>query len=527
MPRVRAIILAATVLLAPAAAPARAETVVRWATPEPLLTWDPHGAEVSQTLVGQRQVYEGLTNVDPNLVLRSSLAVSWALVAPDRWRFELRPGVRFHDGTPLAAEDVVFSLDRARAPTSPVKANLGSVAEVLAAGPSAVEVRTRGPDLLLPVRLRTTGIMSARWAREHGVAAATPYHEDAGTYARDHAVGTGPFRLEAAEAGGPAVLVKNPDWWGLKERPNPIDRILWAAIPDGRERAAARRKGEVDLAQDLPPDEAGRLRAAPGVRLKEVAELRVAYLGFNQGLDELPGSDVRGRNPFRDRRVREAVYRAIDIGRVIAEGTAGFAEPAGMIVAPGINGWSEELDRRLPHDPERARRLLAEAGYPDGFTVPLLCRPVLEAACRVVAAQLAGVGIRAAPEVPSPSEFLRRTDTEAADAAGFWLGSVGNTSFDSQYTFRNFYHTGGWLEGRGYANPDLDAQIDAVDTELSSAVRDALIERVWQRVLPDVVAVPLVRRKLLIGSRDWLEVPLGRTLAPFFAEARLTSPPVR
>jgi peptide/nickel transport system substrate-binding protein len=193
-----------------------------------------------------------------------------------------------------------------------------------------------------------------------------------------------------------------------------------------------------------------------------------------------------------------------------------------MIVAPGVNGWSEELDRRLPYDPEGAKRLLAEAGYPDGFTVPLLCRRVVEAACRVVAGQLAAVGIRAVPDVPSPDEFLRRIMD--ADAAGFWFASVGAGSLDSQYIFHFFYHTGGWPEGKGYANPDLDAQIDAIDTELSSPVRDALIERVWRRVLPDVTTVPLFRRKLLVGMRDWLEVPVGRTNRPYFVDTRLTSP---
>ncbi len=518
--RVRAVLLAAALALVPLGA--RAETVVRWATPEPAVTWDPHGAEVAYTFVGQQQVYERLTNIDPDLALRPALAVSWALVAPDRWRFELRPGVRFHDGSPLTAEDVVFSLDRARAAASEVKSNLSGVAEVLAAGPAAVEVRTRGPDLLLPTRLRNVGIMPARWAREHGVAEPTPYYRDTGTYARDHAIGTGPFRLEAARAGGTAVLVRNPDWWGREQWPHPIDRIVWTTVADGGERAAALLRGEVDLAQDLPPEEAGRLRSAPGGRLAEVDELRVYHLGFNQGLDELPGSDVKGRNPFRDRRVREAAYRAVDIGRVIAEGMAGLAEPAGMLVPPGVNGWSEELDRRLPYDPEGAKRLLAEAGYPDGFAVPLLCRRVVEAACRVVAGQLAAVGIRAVPDVPSPGEFLRRID---ADAAGFWLASVpAGSSFDSQYTFRLLYHTGGWPEGKGYANPDLDAQIDAIDAELSSPIRDALIERVWRRVLPDVTAVPLFRRRLLTGSRDWLEVPVGRTNRPYFLDAQLTSP---
>lgn len=519
----RAVLLAALTCLGMAGGPASAETVVRWAAPEPAVTWDPHGADVNQTTNGQTQVYERLLHIGSRLDVRPGLAVSWQLAAPDLWRFELRPGVRFHDGSPLTVEDVVFSLERARGPTSEFKQQLSGVTEVRAAGPLTLEVRTRQPDPSLPISLRVVGIMSARWAREHGVADATPYHRDAGTYARDHAMGTGPFRLEAAEAGGAAVLVRNPHWWGLKEWPHPIDRIDWMPVPNGQERAAALLRGEVDFAQSLPPEDVGRLRAATDILLTEVPEMRVYYLGFHQGLEEVPGSNVKGRNPFRDRRVREAVYRAINAGELIARAEAGLAVPAGMLSAPGTNGWSEELDRRLPYDPDGARRLLAEAGYPSGFAVPLLCQPSSEPACRVVAEQLTRVGLRAEPDIRPPKEFFGMIDGEKA---GFLLGAV-NTGFDAQFIFRYFYHTRGWPEAKGYATPELDALVDAVGAELSSPVRDALIEQVWQRVLPDVSVVPLYRRKLLAGTRDWIEVPVSPFNQATFREARLMRPAAR
>jgi ABC-type transport system substrate-binding protein len=152
--------------------------------------------------------------------------------------------------------------------------------------------------------------------------------------------------------------------------------------------------------------------------------------------------------------------------------------------------------------------------------VPLLCQPSSETACRVVAEQLARVGLRAEPNIRPPKEFFGMIDGEKA---GFRLGNVG-TGIDAQYIFGNFYHTRGWPEAKGYATPELDALVDAVGAELSSAVRDALIEQVWQRVLPDASVVPLYRRRLLVGSRDWIEVPVSPFGLVGFHEARLTRP---
>jgi len=521
--RVRAIIL----VLAAAfiAMPAQAENVVRWATPEPVLTWDPHGAEWAYSQMGHRQVYEALTRFDPNFRLEPALAASWKLVDPTTWRFELRQGVRFHDGAPLTVEDVVFSLERARGEGSQLKRLAGTLERVVIVGPSTFDIHTKGPDLLLPMRLRTLYIMSRLWAEAHGVTMATPHDKDQGTYARDHAMGTGAFRLVEHERDGRTVLVRNPDWWDAGQHPHQIDRVVRTRIADGAERTAALLDGEVDFVQAVSPDMVAKVRASAGLRVAETSGMRTFWLGFNQGLDELPNSGVKGRNPLRDRRVREAIYRAIDIGELIREALGGAAAPAGVIVAPGINGWSEELDRRPSYDLEGAKRLLAEAGYPDGFALRLSCGKSDEAACRNVAGQLKRTGLRVEADVRPDDAYAALLDGYDVE---FYLDSFQpGTTYDAAEVFRSFFHTGGYVDGYGYTNPELDARIEAIEGELSSPIRDALIEQVWRQLAGDVVVVPLYRPLVIWASRDWLDVPINALNYPWFWRARVTSPAAR
>jgi peptide/nickel transport system substrate-binding protein len=350
----------ATALAMAFAGQAAGENVLRWASAGGVLTWDPHGSTTeTPSLVGFRQVYESLNIIDADLRLRPGLATSWQLIDPTSWRFELRRGVSFHDGTPFSAADVVFSIERARAAGSDLAAYTTSIAAVRAIGDAAVEIATRHPDMLLPVNLRQVAILSKAWAERHGIAAARPF--DKGAPPLDQANGTGPFMLDSHETGRRTVLVRNPDWWGSAEAAHNLDRIVWSIVPDPRERLALLLNGETDFVQDPPLEALSSIRSRPGLRLVETGELRVLLLGLNQGTPELLSGDIAGANPFKDKRVRQALYEAIDIEAIRDGVMAGLAIPTGITIPPGVNGYAPELDRRLSYDPQRAKALLAEA----------------------------------------------------------------------------------------------------------------------------------------------------------------------
>ena len=233
---------------------------------------------------------------------------------------------------------------------------------------------------------------------------------------------------------------------------------------------------------------------------------------------------MKGRNPFRDRRVREAVYRAVDVGELIRDALGGLAVPAGMVVAPGINGYDPELDERLPYDPGKARALLAQAGYPDGFALRLSCMRSWEAACRNVAGQLGRVGLRTEADIRPDDAYRALLDSRD----GFYVASFqASLTFNSAEVLRSFFHTGGVVEGSGYSNRELDARIEAIEGQISSPVRDALIEQAWRTLLADVVVVPLCRPMLLWAMRNGLDVPINALNYPSFWLARGTSQPAR
>ena len=322
-----------------------------------------------------KQVYEALLDVDSNLAIVPQLALAWKPLDPTTWEFELRPGVTFHDGTPFTAADVVFSIERARAETSDFRRYVDGIAAVEAIDDHTVRFTTTGPDPSLWLKLADVAIMSKAWAEQHDVT--TPADYDGAreeTYASRHANGTGPFMLEAFEPRGDWVMVRNPDWWGTAEYPHNIDRVVHIRKEDDAENVAALLDGEIDLLQ-APPYSAHRPdppQPRPEARVQAKAAddvLRPRSGQRGAALVQHQGAATRSRTSGCARRWPTRSTSSRSSHDLMGE----LFIPAGMIVAPGVNGYAPELDQPPPHDPERARALLAEAGYPDGFSVTLDC----------------------------------------------------------------------------------------------------------------------------------------------------------
>jgi peptide/nickel transport system substrate-binding protein len=516
-------LLVAFVLAWPA--PGRAENVLRWQSAISGLTFDPHAFNHTPTSAQNIQVYEALVDFDSDHTITPGLAVAWRPIDSTTWKFELRQGVRFHDGTLFTAEDVVFSLRWALSPQSEFAQELQSIAAVEADGDHIVRVRTTGPNPVLPDQLFAIGIMSKAWTERHGAVEVAPYADAEIAYVEDHANGTGPFMLQDYEPGARMVLTRNADWWGLAKDAHNIDRVEFTAVADPEQRIAALLGGEIDFLHDPPFAELDRLASTPGVRLEQTMEFRTIFLGLNQGRRELHSSNVKGRNPFADLRVRQAIYQAIDIETIRNDIMRGYAIPAGMIIQPGINGYTPEFDTRPAHDPDAARSLLAEAGYPDGFEVRLDCPKNRylndEAICRAVAAMLAEVGIVVDLAIAPMGEHIAKLRERRTD---FYMLGWGTSTIDTRHPFVYLYRSDGQYNATGYANPHVDELIDAIGTAPVTYARDALIEEVWRTVLADVVVVPLHHQVLVWALRDRLELPVDALDLPRFRLARFKSP---
>jgi peptide/nickel transport system substrate-binding protein len=523
---VRAVILVVAVVLVTIITPARAENVLRWASAISGLTFDPHAFNHNPTRAQNMQVYEPLVDFDSDHRVRPALAVSWKLSDHLTWEFKLRESVRFHDGAPFTAADVLFSLRRGLSPASEFAWDVPPVAAIEAAGDHIVRIRTVAPNPILPEQLFSIGMISARWAAQHDATEVASYADTKVAYVERHANGTGPFVLQEYEPGVRTVLVRNPDWWGLAESPHNIDRVEFSVVADPARRVAALLAGEIDFLHDPPFTELERIAKAPGVQLERTMEFRTIFFGLDQSAPELRSSSIKGRNPFKDRRVRQAVYQVIDIEAIRTGIMKGYAIPAGIVIQPGMNGYAPEFDARPLHDPAAARRLLAEAGYPDGFDVALDCpqdRYLNDAAiCRAVAKMLGRVGIRVELAITSMREHVLKVRQRRTD---FYMLGWGTQTFDAHYHLVYLYRSDGPYNATGYAEPDVDGLIDRIGTELATYPRDALIEQVWRRVLAEVVYVPLHHQVLVWALRDGLELPIDALDFPRFRLARFRSAP--
>jgi peptide/nickel transport system substrate-binding protein len=470
---------------------------------------DPHSlALLYQTRIVS-QIYENLVNRDREYKLEPALAVSWQSVDPRTWRFRLRPNVRFHDGSPLTADDVVFSIERALANTSQRRFQLRGMTGARKVDALTVDVLTEAPDAVVPEKLWLIAVMSKLWAEKHGVTQPQDYNAKQETYAVRNANGTGPFRLRSYDPDQRTVLLRSPDWWGWSAKgTGNVQEAVYAVIQSDATRLAALASGQVDFVIDPPFQDVARLKRDASLKVMETTDIGTQYLGFDQNRNELLFGEAKG-NPFKDLRVRRAVAQAIDINLIIQKVLRGQATPAGSHLSKLVDGHVPELEKRLPYDPAAARALLKEAGYPDGFAVTLDCVNVTyrAAVCQAIAAMLAQVNIRVTFQpFPSATFFPKLTQASTSFFEFGWTAAVDPwTTLNSLVRSYDGGSAGQFNAGR-YSNPRLDQMIDAIRVEPELAARRRKVGEVLRVMQDDLPLIPLYRRTLAWAMRTNVNV---------------------
>ncbi len=490
--------------------PEVAAKTLRWASQGDPQTADPYSQNEGLTNMFSQSVHDTLVMRDNTLKLVPGLAVSWQQVGPTTRRFNLRRGVKFHDGAPFTADDVVFSYERAQHPNSQLRQYAVPVGKARRIDEYTVEFVQDRPNPITLEHATTIYIMSKAWAEKNNVERPLDFKAKEETFASRNANGTGAWMLVAREPGVRTVLRRNPDWWGAKDgrAPGNVTEVVYTQVSADATRTAALLSGQIDFVLDPPPQDLARLEANKDTQVVRGQENRIVFFGFDQHRDELLYSNVRGRNPFKDVRVRRAVYHAIDIEAIRARTMRGSALPTGGMT-PSSMPSSPEIEQRLPFDPDRARQLLAEAGYASGFDVTLDCpnnRYVNdEEICIAAAAMLTRVGIRTrVTAMPRATYFPK---LEKHDTSFFMLG-WGGAITDAQTTLspvlRSFDEktgNGSFNYGR-YVNPKLDALIDAAAVEMNPDRRRQLVWDALKEHNAQVHHVPLHRQMIPWAMRS-------------------------
>jgi peptide/nickel transport system substrate-binding protein len=463
-------------------------------------TMDPHALALLYHSRVVFQVYDSLVNRNEAFKLEPGLATAWRQAGPNAWRFTLRPQVRFHDGSLLTAEDVVFSIERALAAPSQRSFQLKGVTAIKKLDASTVEFQLEAPDAVLPEKLVFLPIMSRAWAEKHGVQRAQDFNGKQETFAVRHAMGTGPFRLERYEPDVRVVLRAHRDYWGRADkRQGNVDEVQFISIKSDATRLAALASRQVELVLDPPFQDVQRLRSQGQVQVMSVPDIGQQYLAFDQARTELQDSDVKGRNPFKDKRVRQAVYQALNLPLIIDKVLRGQAVPTGAFLSPLVEGASAELDKRLPFDPAASRKLLAEAGYPNGFAVTLDCVNVAwrENVCQAITAMLTQVGIRTTLRSSATNQFFPKLSQATASFVEFGWSASPDAWASLNGLFRTFDRSGlGTFNAGRYSNPQLDTLIDNIRTEPDLLRRRAMVTTALRLVGDDLPLIPLYRRTL-------------------------------
>ena len=492
--------------------PAEAKTL-KWAFQGPLTALDPYSLNETFTLGQLGNVYEGLTRRGPDLKIEPALAERWEILSPTQWRFHLRKGVKFHNGNPFTADDVVFSAQRVRAPSSDLKTRIPADAEFVKVDDHTVDVNLKTPNPILHAEWDTWYIMDKEWAEANDMVAPVSASDKSPKPAAYKAMGTGPFTIETHQPGVHTVFKPSPGWWDKAE--HNLTEVVFTPIAADATRVAALLSGEVDLVDPVPVQDIKRVNDAPNTRALTGPELRTIFLGFNSMRHELKSSNVKGKNPFQDARVRKAFYQAIDINAIKSRVMRDLAYPSSLLISPLLFDRSKEFQRH-PYDPEAAKKLLAEAGYANGFTVGMDCpndRYVNdEQICQAVASMLARIGVKIDLNAQTKSKYFAKVLASGGFDTDFYLLGWTPGSFDSWNVLHNITGCrddtgkGGPFNLGGWCNPKVDELASRILVETDEEKRNELIVQAYRIIHEEVSHIPLHQQSLAWGVSKRIDI---------------------
>jgi peptide/nickel transport system substrate-binding protein len=484
---------------------ATAETF-HWASTTDPQTMDPHAVNSAPVLSFLNNVYEGLVRRGKGMSIEPSLATSWEPLAGENgWRFNLRQGVTFQDGSVFNAEDVLFSYQRASDEAADVRSWFAPVSDVRVVDEFTIDFVNSAPNPLFPDSIANFMILDKDWAMAND---ATLPARDAENFATMNVNGTGPFTLASRDPGVRTTLSPNANWWDVVD--HNITEAVFTPIGNSATGLAALLSGEIDFIQPIPLQDVAQVEGRDGFKVLEGEETRVIMFGFGHEHDALLySSDVTDANPFTDPRVRLAAAHAIDIASIDRVLFRGKIEPASQLVPEGISGFSEVNSDRPAFDPERAKALLSEAGYPDGFSFGLKCpndRYINdEALCRAAASMFAAVGLDAELSTGPVRDYWPQLRGDDFDM--YLLGWSPGT-FDMEHPIRFLMHSqdnerklGSWNFGN-YSNARVDELLPLIQQEIDPVARQGMVDEVVKITQDEVAYIPLYTQPLIWAAKD-------------------------
>jgi peptide/nickel transport system substrate-binding protein len=483
----------------------------RWANDGDVGAMDPDTRQETVQLSFLSGIYEPLARRDKDLKIEPALAVKWEQTSPTVWRFHLRPGVKWQDGSPFTADDVVFSFQRIMAKSSVMRAPMSPVKEVRKVDAMTVDFETNKPDPIFMQEQTNFLIMNKAWCEAHHATEPVVIGGADDNYAVHNAMGTGPYKLVSREPDRKTVVEKNPGWWD-KNTSN-ADTVEFDVISSAATRVAALLSGDVDMIYSVPPQDMKRIAASPNLKLLEHPELRTIYLGLNVTSDELKTSDTKGKNPLKDLRVRQAFVLAIDEPVIAQKVMLGLAHPSFEMWGPGVNGYNAKLDVRPKADAAKAKQLLAEAGYPNGFKLGMDCPNDRytndEQICTAIVSMLARIGVKVDLLAQTKAKFFAKVNAPKYDTDFFLIGWTPATydAHNALYSLVGTHGNGrGEVNDGGYSNPTLDDLITQIGIETDQAKRTAMIDKSIEILQHDQAVIPLHQQVIVWATKKNVDV---------------------